>query len=153
MKHDIRTLACAAAACLCTLGAHAQQAVTLNAARVGGPDVAALAKFYESAFGLTEVNRVNLPGGQIEIMLNFGATAAAAKANTAAQVVIMHRADTLTDPVPHLIFNVASLETTAAAVTGAGGSIGKPVHFGPITLGVATDPAGNQIELIQQPKP
>ena len=143
----------AAATCLLAVNAHAQRAVSLNAARVGGPDVAALAKFYQAAFGLKEVNRINLPGGEIEIMLNFGTSVEDAKANPAPQVVVMHRADALTDPVPHLILNVASLETTGAAVTGAGGKIGKPVHFGPITLGVATDPAGNQIELIQQPKP
>jgi len=153
MKHAFRQLAFAGLASVATLGAHAQQAVSLNAARVGGPDVATLAKFYEQAFGLVEVNRVNLPGGQIEIILNFGANPAAAKANTAAQVVIMHRAEALADPVPHLIFNVASLEATGTAITGAGGKIGKAAHFGPITLGVATDPAGNQIELIQQPTP
>ncbi len=151
MKNTLRQLAFAGAACLIAAGADAQQAVSLSGARVGGPDVAALARFYEQAFGLVEVNRVNLPGGQIEIMLNFGANAQAAKANPAAQIVIMHRADSLNDPVPHLLLNVASLKTTGEAITGAGGKIGKPINFGRITLGIATDPAGNQMELIQQP--
>ncbi|MEJ0008445.1 MAG: hypothetical protein WDM77_19305 [Steroidobacteraceae bacterium] len=73
---------------LVALGAHA--GVALNAARVGAVDVAALARFYQAAFGLQEVNRLELPG-RLEIMLNFGDSVAAAKANPAAQIVIMHR--------------------------------------------------------------
>src|SRR6185437_13930482 len=64
--------------------------VTLNAARVGAADVAATARFYEAAFGLQEVNRLEFRN-QVEIMLNFGASVAAAKANTNPQVVVMHR--------------------------------------------------------------
>lgn len=125
--------------------------VKLNAARVGGADVAALAKFYESAFGLQEVNRLTFPGN-LEIMLNFGDTAAAAKANPAAQIVIMHRAAALQDPVPHLIFNVSDMSATVAAIQAAGGSMaGKPRPFGNagMMIGIALDPAGNRIELIK----
>ncbi len=132
----------------------AQADVTLNAARVGGSDVAALAKFYEAAFGLQEVNRLSFPGN-LEIMLNFGDSVATAKADTAAQIVIMHRAAKLTDPVPHLILNVSDLAATSAAVEAAGGKMdGKPRTFGNtgIMIGFAIDPAGNRIELIQQPK-
>ena len=49
----------------------AEAAVTLNSARVGGPDVEALGKFYASAFGLKEVNRLTTPGGP-ELFFNFG---------------------------------------------------------------------------------
>ena len=132
----------------------AQAAVSLNAARVGGEDVAGLAKFYESAFGLREVNRLQMRDN-IEIMLNFGATTAAAKANTGAQVVIMHRAANVADdPVPHLILNVTDMAATAAAVKSAGGSMaGEPRAFGNsgMIIGIAVDPAGNRIELIQRP--
>ena len=111
-----RTARIALAAAITLLAAIAAQAdVSLNAARVGGPDVAALAKFYQSAFGLQEVNRLQLPGA-IEIMLNFGDSAAAAKSSSAAQIVIMHRADAVQDPVPHLIFNVSDMAATTAAV-------------------------------------
>ena len=41
------------------------------------------------AFGLLEVQRLNLSGGRLELMLNFGATEQAAKDNTDAQVVII----------------------------------------------------------------
>lgn len=136
------------------LAAAAQADVSLNAARVGGPDVPALAKFYESAFGLKEVNRIKLPGA-VEIMMNFGANAESAKANRAAQIVVMPRARPIKDPVPHLIFNVSDVKATAQAVQAAGGSMrGEPHPFGKtgIVIGVAIDPAGNLIEMIQRPK-
>ncbi len=152
MNKAVRMMAAAAAAFLLAGGAQAD--VTLNAGRVGATDVAAVAKFYESAFGLKEVNRIKLPGS-LEIMMNFGDTVAAAKANPAAQIVIMHRAtNDLKDPVPHLIFNVTDVNATAAAVTAAGGKmLGKPREFGKtgIVIGMAVDPAGNRLELIQQP--
>jgi predicted enzyme related to lactoylglutathione lyase len=143
------------AGALLLLTGTAQAEVTLNAARVGAEDVAALAEFYESAFGLKEVQRLQFPG-MLEIMLNFGDTAEAAKANRGAEVVIMHRASNdIDDPVPHLIFNVTDLEATAAAVEAAGGSMdGEPRPFGNagMMIGFAVDPAGNRIELIQPPK-
>jgi predicted enzyme related to lactoylglutathione lyase len=130
--------------------------VSLNAGRIGAQNVPAVAKFYEDAFGLKEVNRINVPGGNVEIMLNFGDTAQAAKANPNAQVVIMHRpSDDIKDPVPHLIFNVSDLTATAAAVQAAGGMMqGKPRPFGHtgMLIGFAVDPAGNRLELIQQPR-
>lgn len=129
--------------------------VTLNAARVGAEDVPALAAFYETAFGLKEVNRLEFPGA-VEIMLNFGATVDAAKSNPAAEVVIMHReSNAIDDSVPHIIFNVSDVEATAAAVEKAGGTMdGEPREFGDtgIVIGFARDPAGNRIELIQQPQ-
>jgi predicted enzyme related to lactoylglutathione lyase len=141
---------------LSVLVANAQAGgVTLNAARVGAEDVAAAAKFYEAAFGLQEVRRLEFRN-QLEIMLNFGDTVAAAKGNSNAQVVIMHReSNALKDPVPHLILNVTDIAATAAAVKAAGGSMeGDPRPFGNtgLVIGFANDPAGNRIELIQQPK-
>ncbi len=152
MNKATRFLIGPGAALLLVGAAHAE--VTLNAARVGAEDVAALAQFYESAFGLKEVNRLEFPG-MIEIMLNFGDTMAAAKANPGAEIVIMHRdSNALEDPVPHLIFNVSDVAATAAAVKAAGGSMdGEPRAFGDsgMMIGFARDPAGNRLELIQQP--
>ncbi|HVS23293.1 MAG TPA: VOC family protein [Gammaproteobacteria bacterium] len=132
----------------------AEAGVTLNSARVGGPDVEALGKFYQAAFGLKEVNRLSFPGGA-ELFFNFGDSVDAAKANTAAQIVIMHTAaPSAKDPVPHLIFNVTDAAATAAAVQKAGGTMdGDPKPFGNtgIIIGIAIDPAGNRIELIQRP--
>jgi predicted enzyme related to lactoylglutathione lyase len=152
MNKTIRFVISAGAALLLAGSVHA--GVTLNAARVGGEDVAALAKFYQAAFGLQEVNRLEFPG-MLEIMLNFGDTVDAAKANRNAQVVIMHReSNAIEDSVPHVIFNVTDVDATAAAIKAAGGSMdGDPRPFGDsgMKIGFGKDPAGNRFELIQQP--
>lgn len=141
----------AAAAVLVAMSA--QAGVTLNSARVGAADVAALEKFYETAFGMQEVQRI---GNGTEVMLNFGDSVASAKANPAAQIVIMHRdSDDQKDDIAHLIFNVTDIQATAAAITAAGGKMVRaPFVFGNtgITIGLAVDPAGNHIEMLQQPK-
>jgi len=150
-----RVLGVTFAACAAFMLATAARAdVSLNAARVGGPDVPALAKFYESAFGMKEVQRIKLPNA-VEIMMNFGDTVEAAKANQGAQIVVMHRDQPLQDAVPHLILNVSDVNATAEAVKAAGGTMrGAPRQFGKtgIYIGVAIDPAGNLIEMIQRPK-
>ncbi|HEX5046173.1 MAG TPA: VOC family protein [Gammaproteobacteria bacterium] len=133
----------------------AQAGVTLNSARIGGPDVAALGKFYEAAFGLKQVNKLTM-GPNIELFYNVGDTVEAAKANKQAQIVIMHADATSTkDPVPHLILNVTDMAATVAAVKAAGGAVdAEPRPFGTsgMVIGFATDPAGNRIELIQPAK-
>ncbi len=153
MRNAGKVTAGGAVGLLLTAVVHAD--VTLNAARVGAEDVAADAKFYESAFGLKEVNRLQLPGN-IEIMMNFGSSVEAAKGNSNPQVVVMHRAsNNVDDPVPHIIFNVTDMAATVAAVKAAGGSMqGEPRPFGNtgIVIGIAKDPAGNRLELIQRPK-
>jgi predicted enzyme related to lactoylglutathione lyase len=135
-------------------GAAAHAGVTLNSARVGSEDPIALGKFYETAFGLKEVNRLKIGDG-VEIFLNFGDSVDAAKANTAAQIVVMKNKPALPDAVPHLIFNVTDAAATAAAVKAAGGKMdGDPKPFGNtgIVIGFAIDPAGNRIELLQRPQ-
>src|SRR5262249_34902294 len=131
-------------------GAQAAGSVSINAARVGAKDVATVAKFYESAFGLKEVRRFEGPN-LLEILMNFGDTADAAKANTGAQIVVMNRAsDDPKDAVPHLIFNVTDINATVAAVNAGGGKVDSaPREFGKtgIMIGIVVDPAGNKIEL------
>jgi len=128
--------------------------VSLNSVRVGAKDSVALAKFYETAFGMQEVNRIDGQGGP-EIFVNFGATAEAAKANKSEPIVIMHRdSDDIKDPIAHVILNVKDVVATAAAIKAAGGTMaGDPRPFGKtgIVIGIATDPAGNRIEMIQRP--
>jgi predicted enzyme related to lactoylglutathione lyase len=138
---------------LLTLATAARADVSLNSVRVGAMNTVTLARFYQSAFGMQEVNRLDV-GGNPEIFLNFGATADAAKANPALRLVIMHRdSDALQDPVPHVIFNVSDMAATVAAIKAAGGSMtGEPRPFGNtgIVIGIAIDPAGNRLELIQR---
>jgi predicted enzyme related to lactoylglutathione lyase len=137
------------------LASTAQAGVTLFASRVGAVNVAATAKFYQTAFGLKEVNRIKTPTF-LEIMLNFGDSVDAAKNSANAQIVIMQRAsDDTKDAMPHLIFGVTDMAATVAAVKAAGGKMdGEPAEYGKtgIIIGMFTDPAGNHVELIQQPK-
>lgn len=152
MKRIYAIVMVGAAALLLASAAHAQ--VTLNSVRVGAQDTAALAKFYEDAFGMFEVNRINVPGGA-EIFVNFGETAEAAKANKSEPIVITHRdSNDLKDPIAHVILNVKDMAKTVAAIKAAGGSMaGEPRAFGNtgIMIGIAIDPAGNRMELIQRP--
>ena len=143
----------ATAALLLAQPAHAE--VTLNSVRVAAMDTVALARFYQAAFGMFEVNRIAVPGGP-EIFVNFGASADAAKANKGLPIVLFHRdSDAVKDPIPHVILNVTDMAATAAAVKAAGGTMdGEPRPFGNtgIVIGFAVDPAGNRIELIQPRK-
>jgi predicted enzyme related to lactoylglutathione lyase len=152
MKRNYTTAKAVFAALLLASAAYAQ--VTLNSVRIGAKDTAALAKFYQTAFGMQEVNRIDAPGGA-EIFVNFGATVEAAKANKSEPVVIMHRdSDDLKDPIAHVILNVKDMAATVAAIKGAGGSMAgdpRPFRNSGIVIGIAIDPAGNRIEMIQRP--
>src|SRR3977135_2150927 len=150
LEASMKRLTTAIAVCAVLLlagAAHAQ--VTLNSVRVGAKDTVALAKFYQTAFGMQETNRINGAGGP-EIFVNFGATIDAAKANKSEPVVIMHRdSDDMKDPIAHVIFNVKDMAATVAAIKAAGGSMaGDPRPFGNtgVLIGIAIDPAGNRLE-------
>ena len=128
--------------------------VALDSVRIAAKDTVALAKFYQAAFGMQEVNRIQNPGGT-EVFVNFGDTVDAAKANKNPLMVLFHReSDDVKDPIPHVIFVVKDMAKTVAAVKAAGGTMtGDPRPFGNtgIVLGFVIDPAGNRIELIQRP--
>jgi len=152
MKRIYTTVMAVCAALLLASAVHAQ--VTLNSVRIGAKDTVAVAKFYQSAFGMQEINRIDAPGGP-EIFVNFGAMIDAAKANKSEPIVIMHRdSDDLKDPIAHVIFNVKDMAATAAAIKGAGGSMAgdpRPFRNTGVVIGIAIDPAGNRLELIQRP--
>jgi predicted enzyme related to lactoylglutathione lyase len=152
MKSPYTTTAAVSAMLLLASAALAQ--VTLNSVRIGAKDSVALAKFYQAAFGMQEVNRINAPAGP-EVFVNFGATVDTAKANKSEPIVIMHRdSDDLKDPIAHVILNVKDMAATVTAIKAAGGSMaGDPRPFGTtgIVIGIAIDPAGNRIEMIQRP--
>ncbi|MBZ5636533.1 MAG: VOC family protein [Acidobacteriia bacterium] len=152
MKRMYTTAITLSATLLLASAAHAQ--VTLNSVRIGAKDTVALAKFYQAAFGMQEVNRINAAGGP-EVFVNFGSTIESAKANKSEPIVIMHRdSDDIKDPIAHVILNVKDMAATVAAIKTAGGSMaGDPSPFGKtgVVIGIAIDPAGNRIELIQRP--
>jgi predicted enzyme related to lactoylglutathione lyase len=126
---------------------------SLAAGRIGAKDVPALAEFYKKVFGMQEINRLN-GGPGMEIMLNFGDTVEAAKANKGSWVIIMNRAvDSDADPVPHLIFYVPDAKATAKAVVAAGGKITtEPMAAGKSGAWIAlgADPVGNRFEMVQR---
>src|SRR6266853_4214097 len=135
------------------VGSTARAQVTLNSVRIAAADTVALAKFYQSAFAMQEVNRIEVPGGP-EIFVNFGGTVEAAKANKSMPIVIMHReSDAVKDPIAHVILNFTNMTATVAAIKAAGGTVdGEPRPFRStgIVIGIAVDPAGNRVELIQR---
>ena len=140
-------------ACLMlTMATAAQAHVSMNSLRIAGSDVFVLAKFYQAAFGMYEVRRIELKP-QPELFLNFGATVDAAKANTGLPLVIMHRDnDALKDPIAHVIFTVTDAKASVAAVKAAGGTVNSDAReYGNtgIFIAMVVDPAGNVIELIQ----
>ena len=153
----MKTRLCVAALALSAIVANAH-ADSLLATRVEGDDVQALAKFYQQAFGMQEVNRLTTPDA-IEIMLNFGETVEAAKANKATQIVISkHGANDGLDAVPHVIISVTDMPKTVAAFKAAGGKFekGEPqaytINNRSYFIGVGTDPAGNRVEVILIPE-
>src|SRR5580658_10324945 len=72
MKRTYTTATAISAALLLASAASTQ--VSLNSVRIGAKDSVALAKFYQAAFAMQEVNRINAPGGP-EVFVNFGETA------------------------------------------------------------------------------
>ena len=149
----IYTIAIVASAALMLAGsAHAQ--VTFNSVRIGAKDSVTVAKFYEAAFGMQETNRIDTPSGP-EVFVNFGATVDAAKAAKTTPIVIMHRdSDDIKDSIAHVILNVKDMAATVAAIKAAGGSMAgepRPFRNTGTMIGIAMDPAGNRIELIQRP--
>ncbi|HEY7389397.1 MAG TPA: VOC family protein [Bryobacteraceae bacterium] len=152
MKRIYTTALAISAGLLLASAAHAQ--VTLDAVRIGAKDNVALAKFYQTAFGMQEVNRIETPGGPA-IFLKYGATVEIAKANKSGPIVIMKRdSDDPKDPIAHVILSVKDMAATVAAIKAAGGSMADgPRQFRntPTVMAFAIDPAGNRVELIQRP--
>ncbi len=147
------TTALAISAALLLAGAaHAQ--ASLDSVRIAAKDTIALAKFYQAAFGMQEVNRIVNPSGT-EVFVNFGATVEAARANKNPLMILFHRdSDDVKDPIAHVIFYVKDMEATVAAVKAAGGTMTgdpRPFRNSGTIIGIAIDPAGNRIELIQRP--
>lgn len=156
MRRKLALLAASVLASAALAAAPPPGSVTLNGVRIGARDVAALATFYQQAFGMHEVQRIQTPQF-LEIMLDFGATAEAARANPAADVVIMQRdSDDIADTMAHVVFTVTAIDAVVASAKAAGARFDQePFDFGNTGIRIATgiDPAGNHFELIQFPAP
>ena len=130
--------------------------VTVLAVRLGAKDVVTLAKFYETAFGLKEIDRVGQP--PTEIIMRYGASVAAAKAGSSPEFLLTRREPgAANDTMPHAIFHVTDMNASVAAAKSAGATMKgdvASVKIGPTAVKVAqmTDPDGNVLELMELPK-
>ena len=133
----------------------AQADVTVMAVRLPAKDVVKLAKFYDTALGLKQIDQVGQP--PTEIIMRFGATAAAAKAGSSPEFLIEHLDGAAPGEMAHAIFHVSDIGATVAAAKGAGASIKgeiATVQIGgaPIKIATVVDPDGNVLELMELPK-
>ena len=130
--------------------------VEVLAVRLGAQDVAALAKFYETAFGLKEIDRVGQP--PTEIIMRYGATVAAAKAGSSPEFLVARRDPGAgNDSIAHAVFHVSNIAATLATAKAAGAMVKRDVasvKIGSMPVKVATlvDPDGNVLEVMELPK-
>ena len=130
--------------------------VGVLAVRLGAKDVAALAKFYDAAFGLKEIDRVGQP--PTEIIMRYGATIAAAKAGSSPEFLVQRREPgAANDPIPHAVFHVSDIGASVAAAKAAGATMKRevasvPIGGMPVKVATLVDPDGNVLELMELPK-
>jgi predicted enzyme related to lactoylglutathione lyase len=136
--------------------AWAQADTTVLAVRLGANDVAALAKFYDAAFGLKEIDRVGEP--VTEIIMRYGATVAAAKAGTSPEFLVQKReAASGKDAMAHAIFRVTDVAAAVAAAKKAGATVDGdvvtvPIGGMPVKIATLHDPDGNVLEVMELAK-
>ena len=151
-----RTIALMVGLMAATWAMGAQADVTVMAVRLGANDVAALAKFYETAFGLKEIDRVGDP--VTEIIMRYGATVADAKAGTSPEFLVQKRAaGEAATSMHHAIFRVSDIAASLAAAKAAGAKVEGdvvtvPIGGAPIKIAMVVDPDGNALELMELPK-
>lgn len=152
MRRAITTVLGLTAATWVTL---AQADATVLAVRLGANDVVALAKFYDTAFGLKQIDQVGSP--PTEIIMRYGATVAAAKAGSSPEFLVQLREPgTAKDAMAHAIFHVSDLAATLAAAKAAGGTlegevVTVPIGGMPVKIASVVDPDGNVLELMELP--
>jgi predicted enzyme related to lactoylglutathione lyase len=141
--------------CAVVLVTEARAEVTVMAVRLGASDVAALAKFYDAAFGLKEIDRVGNPA--TEIIMRFGATVAEAKAGASPEFLVQKRESDVKDAMHHAIFRVSDIGATVTAAKAAGAKVDRDVSTvsiggTPIKIAMLVDPQGNALEIMELPK-
>jgi lactoylglutathione lyase len=129
---------------------------SVMAVRLGAKDAPALAKFYEAAFGLKQIDKVGDP--PTEVIMRFGATVAAAKAGSSPEFLVAKREGGETaGSIAHAIFHVSDINATVAAAKAAGATMkgevaSVPIGGTPIKIATMTDPDGNVLEIMELPK-
>ncbi len=134
----------------------AQADATVMAVRLGANDVVALAKFYDAAFGLKEIDRVGDPA--TEIIMRYGATVAAAKTGTSPEFLVQRREPGVgKDTMAHAIFRVSDIAASVAAAKAAGATmegdvVTVPIGGMPVKIAMMQDPDGNVLEIMELAK-
>lgn len=149
LKASLAAIALASASVAIAAPALAQ--VTVRSIRVLANDPEAAAKFYSTAFGMSETRRPVNTATFKEIVLNTGATPEAAKAAKSTPIVIATRRAKDEKPLSMaaLILDVPDMDKAIAAVVAAGGKGGKANKSGEgLTYAMVADPEGNPIELL-----
>lgn len=130
-----------------------QAEVKVLAVRLGASDVVALARFYDVAFGLKEIDRVGDPA--TEIIMRYGNTAAEAKSGDSPEFLVQSREPgTASDAMAHAILQVSDLAATVAAAKAAGArvegdTVTVPIGGMPVKIATVVDPDGNVLELME----
>jgi predicted enzyme related to lactoylglutathione lyase len=151
-----RTIATILALTAVTWSMCAPADVVVLAVRLGAKDVVALAKFYDAAFGLKEIDRVGKP--TTEIIMRYGASVAAAKAGSSPEFLLTRREPgAANDPMAHAIFHVSDVSAAVAAAKSAGATmkgdvVSVQIGSMPVKVAQLTDPEGNVLELMELPK-
>lgn len=127
--------------------------VSLMAARVGAEDVLGVGEFYEKAFGLIEVDRLELDSGKLELIMGFTENDNQSIKNMGPGIAILGReSDDAAESMPHIIFRVSDIHAAYAKAIELGGTeVQKPIAVSDlgITIAMLRDPAGNTIELLE----
>ena len=155
MRHMRRMITALVGLCAAVLVTDARADVTVLAVRLGAADVVALAKFYDAAFGLKEIDRVGTPA--TEIIMRFGPTVADAKKGSSPEFLVQKREGDAKDPMHHAIFRVSDIAATVAAAKAAGAKVDRDVSTvsiggSPIKIAMLVDPQGNALEIMELPK-
>jgi catechol 2,3-dioxygenase-like lactoylglutathione lyase family enzyme len=156
MRRTLTMILGVTAAAWC-IGAQADSSVL--AVRLGAKDAATLAKFYDAAFGLKQIDKVvDKDGATTEVIMRYGTSAAAAKAGSSPEFLVAKREGGDTPgSMAHAIFHVSDINATVAAAKAAGatmkGEVGSVTIGGaPIKIATMTDPDGNVLEIMELPK-
>jgi predicted enzyme related to lactoylglutathione lyase len=127
--------------------------VSLMAARVGAEDVLGAGEFYVEAFGLIEVDRLELASGKTELILGFIENNNQSVANMEPGIAILGRdTDAAAESMPHIIFRVSDINAVYSKAIELGGTeVQGPMAISDlgITIAMLRDPAGNTIELLE----
>ncbi len=133
------------------MGMAQESGIHVRTIRVLATDPEALAKFYEKAFGMSEIRRPVTTATLQEIVVNSGSTVELAKQATSTPIVITTRPkDAPAGALSSLILQVPNIDKAIESATRAGATVLRPARKASSGYIVAfvKDPDGNQVELL-----